>query len=752
MSTPAFLPQDIQNPLAAEFLRHPDFRATAGFLLGWVFWCSVSYAYRSQFFQLLGHICWNFIRRTSARTQTADVEARTSANLEKYSRREEGRLAGIQNISNEAALVFTLNLCFVFASFAEFCSILAYDPGGADTACAFTVAWANMAAQAARLIGLAVLVLHLKQRSTTNVEFYCLCTALVIALSFILAFNATNTGDMVFIQTLGIAMCVKIQFLPTALLTSIGFILLELYVAIRCLAWENRKYGWRVMVSQSANLQVARAVSLLLIDILTFAPNVIRLNVLGQFIPFSLGALIVLMAFNYKVDSLVAQDQDAEPILPTSRVPTPLPVTQLSRQVSPVTVRSSPVGSPNRGAAVLGSPGPSRPPRGYNKPLPPVTAPYSAPPRIGDTPMFADLQARQILPFQVKYVEQLEEQLQRHIHTGPIVPRHPKRQRPHVQVVIEDMEAARLSIIGSDIVRLSSAKTPSRRERRDTKDTKIWSPSTTATPSDYTVSQSSSDATPTARYSNQSTSTFAFNRTTSSSSRQKVSSMLSRQGSRNLRSPGETSLKLPWRSAPRQSFASGRTFGGRDELPPVAEANAETSSAGLKTGSWRGSQSSAAAKRLVISRPHSLRASRPSSPLPSRLGLQLPGLPSSPRPVSAQHLTVPDRVRTPTTPDTPSSSMRGSPGHGVPTPLSPPLTSHERAQGSGRLRGPRSPPMSGSSPNLRSAWPTTADGVEAQDFTPGHTRRRSGSCPELPPLDLGANNLRSHPSTKRQRP
>lgn len=175
-------------------------RATAGFLLGWVFWCSVSYAYRSQFFQLLGHICWNFIRRTSARTQTADVEARASANLEKYSRREEGRLAGIQNISNEAALVFTLNLCFVFASFAEFCSILAYDPGGADTACgtsrthwnesvglmrsyaAFTVAWANMAAQAARLIGLAVLVLHLKQRSTTNVEFYCLCTALVIAL------------------------------------------------------------------------------------------------------------------------------------------------------------------------------------------------------------------------------------------------------------------------------------------------------------------------------------------------------------------------------------------------------------------------------------------------------------------------------------------------------------------------------------------------------------------------------------------
>ncbi|OJT03776.1 hypothetical protein TRAPUB_5598 [Trametes pubescens] len=363
--------------------------------------------------------------------------------------------------------------------------------------------------------------------------------------------------------------------------------------------------------------------------------------------------------------------------------------------------------------------------------------------------MFADLQARQILPFQVKYVEQLEEQAQRHIHTGPIAPRHPKRQRPHVQVVIEDMEAPRVSIIGSDIVRLPSAVSGSRKERRETKETRIWSPTTTATPSDYTVS----DATPTtaARYSNQSTSTFAFNRTTSSSSRQKVLSMLSRQGSRNMRSPGEASSKLPWRNAPRQSFASGRTFGGQDELPPVAEANAESSSADLKTGSWRGSHSSVTAKRLVISRPHSLRSSRPASPLPSRLGLQLPGLPSSPRPVSAKHLTVPEGVRTPTTPSTPSS-MRGSPGHTVPTPLSPPLTAHERAQGSGRLRGPRSPPMSGSSPNLRSAWPAAADHTEAQDFTPGHTRGRSGSCPELPPLDLGANNLRAHPSTKRPRP
>ncbi|KAI0352961.1 hypothetical protein OH77DRAFT_1408107 [Trametes cingulata] len=745
---PVPLLQDNANLYAAEFLRHPDFRATAGFLLGWVFWSSICYASKSRFFQLLGHIFWAFIRRTPSNEPVSDIEARGSQDAEKRTQRRESGPSGVDRISNEAALVFTLNLCFAFASFAEFASILAYDPGGADVACAFTVAWGSMAAQAARLIGLAILVLRLKQRGAKTVEFYALCTALVFALSFILGYNATNTGNMVPVHTLGISICIKGQFLPTALLTSVGFVLLELYVALRFLGWQERRPGLRSFVAGSFNTQVARASSLLLIEVLTFAPNVVITNVLAQFVPSSLGALIVLIAFNYNVyEPLQRQDELAEPTTPEcSCASTPMPALQPARQSSSVVVGGSPM-EPTSGGVII-----------FDNPMEAPSArvavsantPSSAPPRIGDKPVFADLQARQILPFQVEYAEQLD----RHVHTGPIPPSRPRKQRPHVQVVIENVEAANSSrdipstIIGSDILRLPSAISSAKRQ---TKETKIWSPSTIATPSDYTASHTSSAATPTTavRNSNLSAATSSFNRSLSAGSRNVFSGILSRQGSRKIRSPAETSLKMPWRSAPRKSFASARTFGAQDELPPVAEGHTEGATAATDSGSgsWRGSQSSA--KRVVISRPHSLRSSRPSSPHPTRLGLQLHGVPAIYRPPSSQHLTVPEHLRSPVTPDSPRS-MRASPGHSiVAMPRTPPSISFERAQGSGRLRGPRTPPTSGSAPNLRSAWPTAEEPTPAREGQPGHRRRRSGSCPELPPLDLEPKSLRPYPSVRR---
>lgn len=107
----------------------------ASFLLGWVFWSGISYACRSRFFQLLGRICWNFIWRPSrAQTDSADIEAQSSPAVEEKSRQRRSKLSAIHRVSNEAALTFTLNLCFAFAGFADFCSLLAYNVNG-DTAC-----------------------------------------------------------------------------------------------------------------------------------------------------------------------------------------------------------------------------------------------------------------------------------------------------------------------------------------------------------------------------------------------------------------------------------------------------------------------------------------------------------------------------------------------------------------------------------------------------------------------------------------
>ncbi|TBU53047.1 hypothetical protein BD310DRAFT_938834 [Dichomitus squalens] len=59
---------------------------------------------------------------------------------------------------------------------------------------------------------------------------------------------------------------------------------------------------------------------------------------------------------------------------------------------------------------------------------------------------------------------------------------------------------------------------------------------------------------------------------------------------------------------------------------------------------------------MVISRPHSLRSTRPSSssPQPSTLSKHLPAIPSATRAASSQHLTVPDHLRAP---DPPSADV-----------------------------------------------------------------------------------------------
>ena len=113
-----------------------DSRTVTGFLLGWVFWSSVCYTYRSRFFQSLGRICWDRVRRKNLQTKPGDIEARASADAEKRTplRSETGPPAA-QHLTNESALIFILNLCFAFASFALFCSTLAYDPGGVNTIC-----------------------------------------------------------------------------------------------------------------------------------------------------------------------------------------------------------------------------------------------------------------------------------------------------------------------------------------------------------------------------------------------------------------------------------------------------------------------------------------------------------------------------------------------------------------------------------------------------------------------------------------
>lgn len=85
------------------------------------------------------------------------------------------------------------------------------------------------------------------------------------------------------------------SYLPVALASSLTLIALELYTAIRLLAItlfhssRLRKVG-----TSAAKIDIIRAVSLLTLDLLTIVPTAIRLNILAEFIPFSVGALFVI--------------------------------------------------------------------------------------------------------------------------------------------------------------------------------------------------------------------------------------------------------------------------------------------------------------------------------------------------------------------------------------------------------------------------------------------------------------------------
>ncbi|KAH9943441.1 uncharacterized protein BXZ73DRAFT_97481 [Epithele typhae] len=350
-----------------------------------------------------------------------------------------------------------------------------------------------MAAQATRLIGLVILVLELHQRSAGNVEFYVLCGVLLVGLSSILAFTATNTGLIIPVRTLEAFLCFQNQSLPTALLSSIGFIIMELYIGARFVAWHESGAGLGRILKTAVNRHFGRASSLVLLDVMTIAPNAFQTNQLASFLPFSVGALIALGVFNFGVKNELAESAFVIP-LPITTLPTAPSAISLAVGPHPQLMASTAAVEdeddveddylPYTGPITIPHPPPSLP-----------LVPSSAPPRIGDAAVFAEHQDRQILPFQAQYAERWE----RHIHTGPIIGPQSRRVRPHIQVVIEDVEPAmhsrrsnmkKTSLIGSDILRRTpvarSASTSAKTEA------KPWSPED-PTPSDYIGARSVDD-------------------------------------------------------------------------------------------------------------------------------------------------------------------------------------------------------------------------------------------------------------------
>ncbi|KAF7292444.1 hypothetical protein HMN09_01228500 [Mycena chlorophos] len=279
----------------SNFADHPDFRQVATFALGWVFFLSLSNIISSVLVQRL----FGFIRGrpSDPDPERSYLSEKSSVHSLDYSHNPDVR----HGYSNTA--FFALPLCFLFASIAQFASLLAF-PNSGDAACAFVVAWGGMAAQSGRLVGALIVIFELRRMGIAPWEFWVAIVWLIIGIGFIFLNNAISVGILTPFAPLGISYCDRKHFLPASLVSSILYFSLEVYAIARMILFLSAGSQMRTVIR---DLRVVRPLALVFLELLTLVPSAVFTNVLAEFIPFSIGAVAVLLAFDVRTPRRAAQ-------------------------------------------------------------------------------------------------------------------------------------------------------------------------------------------------------------------------------------------------------------------------------------------------------------------------------------------------------------------------------------------------------------------------------------------------------------
>ncbi|EPT03791.1 hypothetical protein FOMPIDRAFT_160287 [Fomitopsis schrenkii] len=581
--------QDPRNPVLQEVYHHPDYRVVAAFLLGWVLISSAYYALSSRLLRDLPQRAVRLCMCKRDKKRDKDVEAaEDDIEKEDFSSRPPSQ----QEVDASASL-FILNLCFVLAALASFCSLLNMGGGtGISVGCTIVIAWSSMASQSVRIVGLLMLSWRLRRLGAKQLEVYALWFGLFIVLGLVFAVNATGTGAVSVLGPSGVSICYRQYFWPVALTLSGVVMFLEIYVAVRLfLVGSPTATTWLGGLGRIFSIEVARPMSLFVLDAATVIQAAIWVDSLAQFVPFSLASLLVIGVFNYhgRVREGVTCLDDSPPsrrisgytdrrfsTRPNSLLePSPFLLHFMERPMSPdshahtVPVRSRPAmahADGQDGDFVLHiSTATSE-----DQDAVAVEPPRSAPAHLSESPQPLQSATRHILPFQVQYVERLEREAAA-VQTGPVPPR---RDRPKVFVVIDEDEQgtstanairrSRQSIIGSDIIRMTPTTTPRKKRRFSI----LLSPES-ATPSANPY-RSPRDSHSTSRTQRTSFSPYPHVQRSPTVQSEHAEHCVS--PSSDYLSPEGTPRHFSWRvgMSRQQSVTSSRTA-PRDELPTVME-------------------------------------------------------------------------------------------------------------------------------------------------------------------------------------
>ncbi|VDB85373.1 unnamed protein product [Peniophora sp. CBMAI 1063] len=278
---------------AADYQAHPDFRTITSFTLGWVFLLACRHVGHAPFTRTLGRASCIIFLPTQKRIQDVESTNKPLSLMHMDLADVTSTHSTRDGPAGQRILAFLLYWALVVSSMAQFLSLLVFGNGFRyESLCAATLGVGTASSVIARVLGILILSFELQRRF--NATIYELTTVWFLLLS-VLGVTGGNVffslGQVTVLPNIGdAAICVKQHFMPTSLTISLALIILELFTLARLLIGLS-------LPRDLLDIRVSRAVALLVFDLVVLVPDAVASNVLGDFIPFSVGAVALLAAF-----------------------------------------------------------------------------------------------------------------------------------------------------------------------------------------------------------------------------------------------------------------------------------------------------------------------------------------------------------------------------------------------------------------------------------------------------------------------
>jgi hypothetical protein len=340
------LAASVATPDGSEFLKHPDFPTVSAFFFGWVFFASLSALLSSS---QLGRIILRFrvLLVAATRRPSTDRMPIDKMSMGTASTSFDMPPSTYSSDNLQQTLITMLFISFLTGSLANFGSLLSFSPNGG--LCAFSVAWGDLSTETARLMALFVLLLTLRHLGMKRWELIISLVWLLIGLVFVFIDAALATGVTRPIPQLQISLCYRRRFPPASVVSSSMYFILEVFIVIRM--WYRLPQARLHSQKKWAHLldiRILRALSLVLLNLLTAVPSAIVTSTLLESIPYSIGAIAVLLAYGQEADDWELNNRPHSPDVFSSPVPDSVyPVLVSTDQGTHLSVSNYPAWTPH---------------------------------------------------------------------------------------------------------------------------------------------------------------------------------------------------------------------------------------------------------------------------------------------------------------------------------------------------------------------------------------------------------------------